>query len=336
MKKLISVISIIAAILILAIPVLAMPEATIKDTFENPEIPGYSLPYNLFLPEDYNETTYYPVILFLHGAGERGTDNSLQLANYLPDLYATSPELMGSAIVIAPQCPNDEQWVNTPWEVGTYSVDEIPESNALNTALKLLEHVVDTYGGDRCRIYITGISMGGFGTWDAIMRHEEIFAAAVPICGGADPTKAEILKNFPIITYHDTGDRTVPADGTKDMVKAIRATKNKNIKFNILNGYGHGAWLAAGVDAEMIDWLFAQNLATRYPEAADTQPRETEPPVTEPPVTEAPITEAPATEAPVVDHGNSGNNNVITIVCIAVVAVAAIAAIAVIATKKKK
>lgn len=322
MKKLASIISIIATIVILAIPALAMPEATVKDSFENPEIPGYSLPYNLFLPEDYNETTYYPVILFLHGAGERGNDNSNQLNNYLPDLYATRPELMGGAIVIAPQCPTDEQWVNTPWENGNYSVDEIPESDALKTALKLLEYVVDTYGGDRCRIYITGISMGGFGTWDAIMRHEEIFAAAVPICGGADPSKAEVLKNFPIVTYHDTSDNVVPAVGTKDMVKAIRATKNKNIKYNILSGVGHGAWFVAGVDGEMIDWLFAQNLATRYPEAADTQPRETEPPVTEPPVTEAPITEAPATEAPIVDPAPAKfNPTAIIVIGIAVVAI---------------
>lgn len=335
MKKLISVIFIITALLVMAIPTLAMPEATIKDTFENPEIPGYSIPYNLFLPEDYNETTYYPVILFLHGAGERGTDNAVQVNEYLPALFETRPELLSQTIIIAPQCPTEDQWVNTPWENGNYSVDEIPESNALNTALHLLEYVVSTYGGDRCRIYITGLSMGGFGTWDAIMRHEEIFAAAVPICGGADPSKAEVLKDFPIVTYHCTSDRVVPANGTKDMVKAIRATKNKNIKFNILSGIGHGAWNVAGVDGEMIDWLYAQNLATRYPEAADTQPRETEPPVTEPPVTEAPVTEAPATTAPDdAIQAPEKNNNYTAIIVIALGVI--VIAIALIVKKKKK
>lgn len=328
MKKLITAIIVAVLLFAIALPVCAMPEAEVKASFENPEIEGYSIVYNLFLPDDYNETTYYPVVLFLHGAGERGNDNEIQLINYLPDLFETRPELFSQAIVIAPQCPTDEQWVNTPWENGNYSVDEIPESNALSTALQLLEYVVDTYGGDRCRIYITGISMGGFGTWDAIMRHEEIFAAAVPICGGADPSKAEVLKNFPIVTYHCMSDRVVPPHGTRDMVKAIRATKNKNITFNILNGIGHGAWEVAGVDGEMIDWLFAQNLATRYPEAADTQPRETDPPVTEPPVTEAPATEAPDDIASVPEKNNY---TAIIVIAIAVVAIGVV-----LITKKKK
>ncbi len=336
MKKIIFLLLTTLLVCAAIIPVCAIPEnaTVIKDSFVNTEEDNYELVYTVILPTDYKETEYYPVLLFLHGAGERGNDNQNHLNLVIDDLYATRPELLENTIIIAPQCPTEDQWVNTPWENGNYSVDEIPESKALKTALKLLDSVCTEYGGDRAQIYIMGVSMGGFGTWDAIMRHPELFAAAVPICGAADPSKAEVLKDMPIRTYHGSSDNVVPAEGTRTMARAIRSAGNKDFYFKSLNGVGHNAWDYAAVDGDMIDWLYTHTLAERYPEVLETGPRETKAPETEAPETSAPETNV-ADTAPVDSPDTSATNPTVAIVVI-VIGVAVIAIVIITSAKKKK
>ncbi len=333
MKKLMNLFLAILLVCSAIIPVCAIPESAtvIKETFVNADEDNYELVYTVILPTDYKETEYYPVLLFLHGAGERGNDNQNQLNLVIDDLFATRPELLENTIIIAPQCPVEDQWVNTPWENGNYSVDEIPESKALKSALAILENTIVTYGGDRAQVYIMGVSMGGYGTWDAIMRHPELFAAAVPICGAADPSKAEVLKDMPIRTFHGSSDNVVPAEGTRTMARAIRAAGNKDFYFKSYNGVGHNAWDYAAVDGEMIDWLYTHTLADRYPEVLETGPRETKAPETD-----APETEAPDTNAPDVADTPDGTSNVAIYIALGAILLVGVIAIVVVTAKKSK
>lgn len=266
----------LVSMLVLSLLVLSVSAArpdesrTLKVVHTNPDFDGYQMPYTLYLPTDYDETASYPTLLLLHGAGERGNDNELQLFHGVDELYTTRPELMNQAIFIVPQCPLNEQWVDWPWANGNYSVDEIPESKALSTAMQILSDVTDNYAVDENRIYIMGISMGGFGAWDALVRHESTFAAGVPLCGGGDPTKSDILKEIPIWCVHGTADTAVPFAGTEEMYNTIVAAGGERITFEQMRDMGHWIWDYATTNGAMIDWLFSQNLELRYPPEPET------------------------------------------------------------------
>lgn len=219
---------------------------------------GFSLPYRIFLPADYNENTAYPVLLFLHGAGERGTDNRNQLNNVIGKLYADKASPFYHTVVVVPQCPNDMQWVDTPWGNGNYVQNRIPISAPLSCAVALLDDLMTKYSINPDRQYVMGISMGGFGTWDLIMRYPERFAAAVPICGGADPTKAKLLVDMPIWTFHDSTDGIVPCSGTQLMYRALVNAKCKDVTYTETAQYGHGVWDSAVATEGLFEWMFSK------------------------------------------------------------------------------
>jgi len=254
---------------------------TIREVYVNDGLDGYRIPYVLYLPADYDENGSYPVLLFLHGADERGDDNERQLFHCVDELYDTRPALMDETIFLLPQCPADEQWVDWPWTDGCYSADEIPESRALSTVMEILDKVLTGYACDTDRVYIMGISMGGYGTWDALVRHESVFAAGVALCGGGDPTKAERLKEIPIWSAHGTADTTVPYTGTREMYDAITAAGGERITFVPIRGGGHLIWDDVIHGGEAADWLFAQNLTLRYPPAPENEPAGEEQPAGE-------------------------------------------------------
>jgi poly(3-hydroxybutyrate) depolymerase len=218
---------------------------------------GLTLPYRLFKVVSPVAGTKYPLILFLHGAGERGNNNTSQLmANAGATVWAT-PEHQAkhAAYVIAPQCPADAQWVNTDWGKGSYSTTTVTVSDQLTTALEIVDAVAKEFGTDPARQYITGLSMGGYGTWDAIIRNPDRFAAALPICGAGDPSKADLIKLLPLWTFHGDADPTVPVAGSREMVTALKAV-GSSIKYNEYPGVGHDAWDMTYANEEVIDWLF--------------------------------------------------------------------------------
>lgn len=221
---------------------------------------GITLPYRLSVPADYKEKKY-PAVLFLHGAGERGTDNERTLNTAIPVFLENNP-VAREAIYVIPQCPENCQWVDTPWPEVSYSVDEIPETCWAAAALKVFLSVCEKYNADCDRRYVFGISMGGYGTWDMIMRHGELFAAAMPICGGADPTKAEKLKDFPIHTFHGSVDGCVPVQGTRDMVNAIKEIGGKVI-YTEFEGVDHNSWDPACAFEGIGEWMFSQKRSDR-------------------------------------------------------------------------
>lgn len=218
---------------------------------------GYSMPYALSLPDGYDPAKSYPLVYFLHGAGERGRDKSALLRHCIREFFETRPEYFTNAIVLCPQCPDDEQWVDASWLEGTYSTRAVPESRAMRTAWAIFEKITAEYTVDRSRIYVVGLSMGGYGTWDVLARHGEVFAAGIPLCGGGDPEMADVLREIPIWTWHSRDD-AVLFSGTADTVDAIRKAGGTKINFTDLNGFGHNVWHAASASGPVLDWLFAQ------------------------------------------------------------------------------
>lgn len=219
---------------------------------------GYALPYRMYVPDDYSEECAYPLVVFLHGAGERGRDNSLQLKNAVQKIFNDTDSPVYQSIFIAPQCPEGEQWVNTPFDSGTYNSDEIAETAALSVVMDLIASLQRNYSINPDRIYVMGISMGGYGTWDLLVRHTDTFAAAIPICGGADASKASLLTATPIKTFHGTADYTVPKHGTESVVSAILAAGGTSVSYEAMEGKGHSIWDDVVTKDGLFDWLFAQ------------------------------------------------------------------------------
>ncbi len=268
--------SIILASLCLMLPLTANAydiNESEKLTYTNSDT---TLPYRLILPENYDESKEYPMIVFFHGAGERGNDNELQFFHCVQYLHDNTPE---PCIILAPQCPLNNQWVDTPWSLGAYSVDNVPESNEMKAVVELIGELQTKYSVDSDRIYAAGISMGGFATWDAIMRHNDLFAAGIPVCGGGDISKAELLKETPIFTFHAVNDSAVPVSGTRDTVNAIKNAGGEKIEYTEYTTGGHGIWNQAFATEGLLDNLFECKLSDRYPELKQESSEEASEPI---------------------------------------------------------
>ncbi len=169
---------------------------------------GVILPYRLLKPKQVEPGRLYPLVLFLHGAGERGHDNRSQLSS-IPAKFA-SDEIRAKypCYVLAPQCFWNQRWVATSWKAKSHVMPEKPTS-WMRGSLELVEALAKEFPVDKKRIYVTGLSMGGFGAWDAIQRRPDLFAAAVPICGGGDVAQAKAIAHVPIWAFHSADDPTV-------------------------------------------------------------------------------------------------------------------------------
>lgn len=255
-------------------------------TYTDASLGGYQMPYRLLLPSNYNASgPALPVILFLHGAGERGDNNTSQKAYTANIINETQGAVPGhEAILILPQCPAGQVWngVNTgnKFNVGAYTnAQQRPITNALQAAIDILGHVEATTKANTRKVYITGLSMGGYGTWDAITRFPNLFAAAMPLSGGGNKDAAAQLATKPIWAYHGGSDPTVPVSGTTDVINAIRADGGNPI-CSLIPSYGHGNWSefyradhwtvdrptgTGGTGADLYTWMFAQSIAVPEP-----------------------------------------------------------------------
>jgi len=243
---------------------LQVPEETyegmpvLKDSFTAQN--GTVLPYSLYFPLNYDPGENYPFLLYLHEAGARGSDNQVQIGyqGFLDGYISTAMEQYPCFILI-PQCAEDTLWVDVPWTNGYYRLDETPVSSNLSAATELLHSVLEeTDAIDQSRLYVLGLSMGGYGTWDIITRNPELFAAAVPACGGCDAAQAEKLKDLPIWTFHGSEDQVVPNTSTQAMVKALQEAGSSMIKYTEYEGEGHIIEPFVFYDSSLYDWLFEQ------------------------------------------------------------------------------
>lgn len=216
---------------------------------------GHTLKYQIHVPEERTPRQAIPLVLFLHGAGERGQDNQKQLKHAAPDLLAYSLA-HEPAIILVPQCPKRQQWVEVAWTNETHIMPPAP-SRPLSLAMELLQHVRREQLVDDTRIYVAGISMGGFGTWDLLQRNPRMFAAAIPVCGGGDPAFAQTLKKIPIWVFHGALDEIVDPNRSREMVKALEEVGG-HIKYTEYPDAKHDAWTATFSNDEVLKWLFDQ------------------------------------------------------------------------------
>ncbi len=267
---------------------------SVTDTYTSSK--GTKLPYKLFVPKDYDPNKSYPLVLFFHGAGEAGSDNThiFRGGSVLQRLLTAEEQEKHPCIILAPQCGstgNGGKWVNSDWGPGFYDHTKFTISPYMVAAEELLDKVIKEYSVDESSLYVTGISMGGYGTWDIISRNPDKFAAAVPVCGGIDVSYMEGLKDMPIRTYHCKGDTVVSSAGT---IKANELLKDYgNFTYIEYDSTDHDAWTRAYKDAELTDWLFAQHREISEPTPEPT-PTPTPTPEPTPEDTTAPVTTTPA------------------------------------------
>jgi predicted peptidase len=212
----------------------------VEKTFRKKVKKTVELSYLLHLPDGYDEGNKdWPLVLFLHGAGERGADLSKLKVHGPPKLIEAGRDI--PAIVVSPQCPEDEWW-----------------NDHLDALSALLDEIEKKYRVDADRIYVTGLSMGGFGTWALTAREPERFAAAMPICGGGNLIVGLRLLELPLWAFHGDADVVVPVEETTRLVAAIKGRGGEKVKQTIYPGVNHDSWTETYDNAEVWEWLFSQ------------------------------------------------------------------------------
>lgn len=207
---------------------------------------GGTLPYRIYYPKNLMPERKIPLVLFLHGAGERGNDNAKQLVHGVTQLLQFSINNNEPAYIIAPQCPLNKEWYK----------------QMLSVALAIVSNKIDNLPVDTNRLYVTGLSMGGHGTWDALIRAPHLWAAGIPICGKVkdlDPAvaAAEIDKHTPIWVFHGDNDTTVSVWSSINMVKALREV-GADVHYTEYPGVGHDSWTRTYNNKRVLQWFFAQ------------------------------------------------------------------------------
>jgi predicted peptidase len=202
---------------------------------------GANLGYLLYLPKDYDPAKKSPMILFLHGRGESYGPLSL-VAKWGPPRFAARGDEL-PYVLVSPQCPGDDSWSKPTQQ---------------QRLVELLDHIVKTYAIDEDHICLTGLSMGGYGSWRLAADHPQRLSAVVPVCGGGDPADAEKLKDLPIWVFHGDQDRAVPFERAVEMVEAIKKAGGTKIRFTSLEHIGHNCWSAAYATPELFDWIGRQ------------------------------------------------------------------------------
>ncbi|WP_197089688.1 hypothetical protein [Bacillus sp. SA1-12] len=225
----------------------------------------HNMPYRLYVPEGYDPSISYPLVLFLHGGGERGNDNQKQLLAYDGAVIWASPENQAKnpAFVLAPQARNQYNGGfgitrNTENMIDLARVFEF--SNDLGKAYDILQKVTQEYNIDHNRLYSTGLSQGGYGTFHLNNAYPDLFAAMVPIAGGGNPETVHVLKDKPIWAFHAEDDAVIPVSQTRNAIEVIKKAGGNPLytEYPAELGYNHGSWVPAYNNKDMIEWMFKQ------------------------------------------------------------------------------
>jgi len=223
---------------------------------------GEIFPYRMRAPQFPVAGKKYPLILFLHGSGECGSDNLRQIGVGLPALMASLLNVPEQVIVVAPQCQTGNWWVKRLALTTDYAAAKEP-APSLEVALEICRHLITEYHADPDRLYITGLSLGGFGTWDAIQREPELFAAAIPICGGGDIRRVQEIKRLPIWIFHGKADKNVSVECSRQMNEALRLAGNRKVQYTEYEQSEHNVWDQTYSNPKVIEWLLHQTRAKK-------------------------------------------------------------------------
>lgn len=224
-----------------------------------------SLPYRLLLPKNYDASKKYPLLLFLHGSGERGNDNEAQLTHGWKLFLQDSIRERYPAVVVFPQCSAKSYWSNvniaydsvTQKRIWNFSADGEP-STAMRLLLQLVSQLQSDYKLDKARLYVGGLSMGGMGTYELVRRLPNTFAAAFPICGGANTATAKTIRKPKWWIFHGIADSVVPVELSKNMADAL-VNAGATIRLNLYPGVNHNSWDNAFAEPDLMRWIFSNH-----------------------------------------------------------------------------
>jgi len=221
------------------------------------------LPVRLFVPAQ-RPGALCPLILFFHGAGERGSDSVKHLepgqwhTGRVPGLFAgQTVQAAHPCFVLAPQCPEESRWVEWEWERGSYDSTRVGTSACMTSVIELLDWFTARHPVDRTRLYACGLSMGGYGCWDILARRPAMFAAVLPICGGGDPRAAGRFAATQVWAFHGALDPSVPVAASRDMIQALRRN-GASPRYTEIAGGDHSAWVPFCDEPGVVPWLFSQ------------------------------------------------------------------------------
>lgn len=222
-----------------------------------------TLPYRILFPENFNPSQKYPLVLVLHGAGERGSDNELQLVHGSNLFQNEDIQRNFPAIVVFPQCPQDSYWSNVsvnrdkqPLELNFRSGKKNP-TQAMELLQGLVEKLSNQIFVDTQRMYVGGLSMGAMGTFELLRREPERFAAAFAICGGDAPDNAKEYARVPVWIFHGEQDSVVPVSYSQEIAKALEDA-GANVRFTLYPKVDHDSWVQAFGEPELLPWLFSK------------------------------------------------------------------------------
>jgi predicted peptidase len=236
----------------------SVPELLERHTYTDAQ--GSTLPYRLARPATFSSATSsqrFPLVVILHGAGQRGTDNEVQTHSIVPVFLTPENRRRYAAFVVAPQCAPDVKWTAVNWQEIPHAPQTKEPTRAARQVLELIEKLAAELPVDRARIYLVGVSMGGSGTWDLTTRRPDLFGGAVVLCGGADEATGHRLATLPVWCFQGAKDDVVVPSLSRNMIAAIQRSGGKP-RYTEFPDAGHNIVDLVFRDPEVLAWLFAQ------------------------------------------------------------------------------
>lgn len=252
------------ALLLFSQGTLSAQDLSLYEKREYKTATGNTLPYRLLYPKNYDKTKKYPVILFLHGSGERGTDNEKQLTHGAKLFLDEQNREQYPCFVLMPQCPEESSWSSyrqdRSKQPSLFSFDYTQPPNwPLEATLDVVQQLTKQESADPRRLYIMGLSLGGMGTFEALYRHPNVFAAAAPICGGANEAAYDKrVRKTSFWVFHGAVDSAVPVENSRQIVEKLKKLQVP-VQYTEYPGVNHNSWDNAFAEPQLLSWMFSHS-----------------------------------------------------------------------------